>query len=580
MSDLDAFTSEVIVMAGGEPQATGGSAPAPSAQPGSRDYARELLAQSFEAYRLARRDRPREHNQPHAYSGDAAIQSSHGLMNRRVRDLVRNTAQGKRVRMAFQDLIVGTGFQTFSWPFAPEEMFQLVTELESLEQGDLGPRLQFALESDDLFEEWSSDPRQFDTEGRLSRMEMERMAVGEAVVTGNALLIRTFRKDYSIVPLSYQLIEREQLDDSQDRPASKSHNKILNGIEFDSNNRAIAYHIYLDHPHEFFGMAGSAMLGNGGITSHATGSRRVRIPAERVIDLAMWDRPSSSVGASWYDSTGQTTWDRDSYVDSEIKSAAIDAAFAFVAKLTDAEKYGSWGFADDLDDSDEHGNREFKLGQSPIAAVIGKDEELEMVRTTRPNKDAPAFLKLLDRDQAGGLGLSYYTLTGDYERTNFSSSRAAKMDEDLHIAPLQKWFGTHVALRIRREFNAIAAASGAYRTLRPSQFRQATRTYQRFDAIGNGRDLLDPFKEGEARTARLRTGISTFKSECAKRGEHWIKVLMQLAIEKKIKGLFGVELDVSKPGNGSAGQASGNDQAEEIADRVAMLLEERFDHGR
>src|SRR5690606_27784743 len=145
--------------------------------------------------------------------GDAAIQSSHGLMNRRVRDLVRNTAQGKRVRMAFQDLIVGTGFQTFAWPFAPEEMFQLVTELESIEHGDLGPRLQFALESDDLFEEWSSDPRQFDTEGRLSRMEMERMAIGEAVVTGNALLIRTFRKDYSIVPLSYQLIEREQLDD-------------------------------------------------------------------------------------------------------------------------------------------------------------------------------------------------------------------------------------------------------------------------------------------------------------------------------------------------------------------------------
>lgn len=543
--------------------------------PGSQAFAREVLSQSWEAYRLARRDRPNDNNQPHAYSGDSAIASSHSMMNRRVRDLVRNNALGKRTRQAFQDLIVGTGFQTFAWPFAPEEMFQLVTELEAIEHGDLGPRLQFALEADDLFSEWSDDPQQFDTEGRLSRMEMERMAVGEAVTTGNALLVRTFVKDYKIVPLAYQLLEREQLDESMDRPASKASNKIVNGIEFDSNNRAIAYHIYLDHPHEFFGVAGSALLGNGGITSHAIGSRRMRLPAERVIDLALWDRPSSSLGASWYDSTGQTTWDRGSYMDSEIRSAAVDAAFAFVAKLADAEKYSAFGFADGTDDNDDFDNREFKLGHSPIAAVIGKEEELNMVRSTRPNKDAPHFLKLLDRDQAAGVGLSYYTLTGDYEGTNFSSSRAAKLDEDLHMAPLKKWFATHAALRIRREFNAMAAAGGQYRSLRPSQFRGAQRTYQRFDAIGNGRDLLDPFKEGEARTARLRTGISTFKEECAKRGEHWIKVLMQLAIEKKVQGLFGVDLDFSKAGAGSSQQGqSEQEQAEMIADRLATMLGE------
>lgn len=212
----------------------------PEATPGSIDYAKEILAESFEAYKLARRDRPREVNQPHAYSGDAAIMSSHNLMNRRVRDLVRNTAQGKRVRMAFQDLVVGTGFQTFSWPFAPQEMFQIVTELEKLEEGDLGPRLQFALESDDLYEEWSSDPKQFDVEGRLSRAEMERMAIGETVTVGNALIVRCFRPNYKIVPLCYQLIEREQLDQSMDRQAGPNQNKILNGIEFHSSNEVAA----------------------------------------------------------------------------------------------------------------------------------------------------------------------------------------------------------------------------------------------------------------------------------------------------------------------------------------------------
>lgn len=553
----------------------------PSAEtktPGTKEFAREILAESFEAYRLARRDRPREHNQPHAYSGDAAIMSSHGLMNRRVRDLVRNTAQGKRVRLAFQDLVVGTGFQTFAWPFAPAEMFNLAIELQKLEEGEIGPRLQYALEADDLYEEWSSDPKQFDFEGRLSRMEMERMAVGETVTTGNAIIVRCFRKNYKTVPLCYQLIEREQLDESMDREGSERENKILNGIEFDKNNVAVAYHVCLDHPHEFFGLSGSSFLGNNGITATGVGVRRVRIPAERVIDLAAWDRPSSSVGASWYDSTGQTTWDRDNYMGSEIRSAAIDAAFAFVAKLKNGEKYGAWGFGDgDLDD-DEDGNRQFKVGQSPIAATIGTEEELQMVRSVRPNKDAPEFMKLLDRDQAGGLGLSYYTLTGDYEGTNFTSTRAAKMDEDLRIAPLKAWFATHVALPMRRDFNAFAAAAGAYQSLRPADFKANERTYQRFDAIGNGRDLLDPFKEGEARTARLRTGMSTFKEECAKQGKHWIKVLMQLAIEKKVRSMFGVEVDITKPGSGTntaSEQSANDDAADRIADRIAMLMGDR-----
>lgn len=540
-----------------------------TAEPGTQDFAKKLLAESWEAYRLARRDRPREHNQPFGYSGDAAIRSSHDLMNRRVRDLVRNTAQGKRIKMAFQDLVVGSGFQTFSWPFAPHELLQIVTELESIRDGELGPRLQFALESDDLFAEWSEDESQFDLEGRLSRSDMERMAMGEVATTGNALIVRHFRKENPIVPLCYQIVEREQLDESLDRPASDGQNKIVGGIEFDKNNRAVAYYFFNDHPHDAFAGTSGNFQGIGGISPSSLGQNRVRITADRVIDLCMWDRPSSSLGASWYDATGQTTWDRDSFMDSEIRSAALDASFAFVAKLMDAEKYSGWGFADDtVADEDSYGNRQFKVGHSPIAAVIGKDEDLEMVRSTRPNKDAPVFMKLLDRDQSGGIGLSYYTLTGDYENTSFSSTRGAKLDEDLHIKPLQKWFGTRVSLRIRREFNAMAAAAGAFKTLTPSQFLANQRTYQRFDAIGNGRDLLDPYKEGEARTARLRTGISTFKEEAAKQEKHWIRVLMQLAIEKKITSLFGVSLDFSKAG---AAQ-QGSDQSQQVAEQLALWM--------
>ncbi len=535
--------------------------------PGSREHARDILGQAWEAYRLARRDRPREHYQPHGYSGNAAIVGSHDLMHRRTRDLVRNTAQAKSVINSIVDLVVGTGVQTYSWPFAPSELFEIVTELESLQAGELGPRLTFALESDDLFEEWSSDPLQFDVEGRLSWPEMQRLLMQESSTVGNGLLVRSFLKDYKLVPLAFQIIEREQLDESQDRPATPTRNKIVGGIEFDASNRAVAYHIYLDHPHDFFGIGQSALLGAG--APLALGSRRVSVPAERVIDLASYHRPSASLGVTALDACGQTIWDRDSYMDSEIRSAALDAAFAFVAKLVDAEKSGALGFDDGEDDIDEHGNRQYKVGHSPIAATIGVDESLEMVRSTRPNKDAPAFIKLLDRDTAAAAGLSYYSATGDYESTNYTSAKGAKQDEDLHIRPQQNWFACHVALPVRKQFNAIAAANGLFQSLRPADFRQNTRTYQRFDAVGNGRDLIDPFKEGEARTTRLRTGLSTFKEECAKVGKHWIRVLMQIAVERKVADLFGVKLDFSKGGGDGGKSANDGPDAKETEDEEA-----------
>lgn len=551
-------------------------------RPGSREHARKILSQAYEAYRLARRDRPRSHNQPHGYSGDAAVIGSHDLMHRRTRDLVRNVAQAKKIQRAFTNLVVGKGFQTFSWPFLPAELLQITTELETLQAGALGPRLQFALEADDLFDQYYSEKGQFDAENRLSGPEMYRMLMSESVVVGNGLMVRVFRRDFDpekhLVPVCWQLFEREQLDESMDRPAGRGMNRIVGGIEFNDQNQAVRYYLWLDHPHDFFGVSQTSLGGAGVSTS--LGNRRVAVDASRVIDLAVYDRPSSSLGHSWFDASGQSIWDRDSYTESEMRSAAVESAFILVAKLLNGEKYGgSWGFADDTDDTDEQGNREFKVGYSPVAATIGKDEEIEMVRAQRPNRDCPPFIKIFDRDISGGVGLSYYTVTGDYEATNFSSTRAAKLDEDLDLAPIQQWFGVTVALPVRRTFNALAAAFGRYQSIRPAEFNRNQRTYQRFDVIANGRDLLDPYTEGEARTARLRTGLSTFKEECARRNQHWIRILMQRAIEKRVFELFGVDADWTKSGTGNTDQGSNqqqaDQQAEEIANRVAMLLRDR-----
>ncbi len=532
-----------------------------TARPGSRGFAQKLLAQGWtEAFRLARKDPPRDAYQPYPFSGDAAIASSHDLLHRRVRDLARNNAQAKRIVGALTDLVVGQGFQTFSWPFDPTETAIVEAEIDQLlDGGQLGPRLTFALESDDLFTEWANDEKQIDVEGRLNWTDLQRMAMGECVQVGNGFLVRSMKKDFDLVPLAYQILERDQLDTTFDRPLSDEENKIVGGVELDAHNRVVAYHFFLDHPHDLFFGTSQSMLGGAG-QAFGVGQRRARIPADRVIDLALFHRPSASLGISWFDAIGDSTFDRQSYTDSEIRSAALGAAFILVAQLMDK---GAGQFAPDLDDliADNRG-RKYQVGNSPMAQVVGPGESIEMVSSDRPNANAPAFLKVIDRDTAGGAGISYYTLTGDYASTNFSSTRAAKMDEDVHISALQQWFGHHVALPVRRDFNRAAAAVGLFKSVTPKEYFRRQRTYQRFDAIGPGRGLLDPRSETEAVVTLLRSGLSTYKEACARRNVHWMRQLIQISAERRIMKRLNVSLDFSKNSTGETEAGAVGDEVE------------------
>lgn len=507
--------------------------------PQERAIQRDIEASSQEAYRWARLDRRTQAFQPAARSGDAAIYESHDLMNRRIRDQVRNNAQAKRIVEALTDLVIGTGIQTFSSPFDPW------MDLTSLNMAELDEGLQFALESDDLFEEWFNDPTQFDVAGKLSGPDMQRLAFSECVNVGDTLILRCQRNEPGrIMPLCYQVIEREQLDISQDRPARPGQNKIVNGVELDATGREVAFHIFDAHPNDDF-------------SPFASTTTSTRVPADRVFHCYLFRRPSQSVGASWLDAIGQSSFDRDKFIGSEIATAAKAALLALIAKREHPYQ-GTLGLeTDDTSATDDYGNEEVRLGSSPIAVEVGVNESVEMIESARPTNTANNFIDILDHDIAGGGGISYYTLTGRFEKSNYTGFRGAMLMEDAHVRPLQNWFGSRQVLPIRRAFNVQAAARGLYQTVSPREFVRDLRRYQRFDAIGAGRQLLDPLKETDAATGKLRSGLTTLKIECARQGLHWIKVLRQLAVERRIAEALGVLLDFSK---GEGGKVYSSDE--------------------
>jgi lambda family phage portal protein len=493
------------------------------------------------AYRWGRLDRRTAGFNPPARSGDAAIYESDDLMSRRVRNQVANEPQLKRIRDAIEDLIVGPGVMTFADPFDP------LVDLSALTRDTLDRYLAYALEADELFEEWFSDPKQFDIAGKRSGADMQRMLVGENVERGGCLLVRmNSRAPGRMVPLCYGIFEYDQLDHTHDRPSAPGVNKVIHGVELDEFGREVAFYIYDDHPHDDF--AGGSTFGKSS-----------RVSADRVIHLAMLRRPSQSIGVNWVAACAQPSFDRDKFVGSEISTAAKNALLLLVHYAKNLKNAGNLGLLDDDDGGDACGDA-MVLGNTPVALRAPEGDKVEILECNRPTDTADSFLNILDHDTAAAAGISYYTLSGRYDSTSFSSVRAAKLDEDDHFRPLKNWFAGKVAIPVRRAFHRQAIGLGLLKSATAEDYLQNPRRYNRFDAIGPGRELLDPSSETDMATGLLRSCLTTLKAQCAKRQLHWIKVLRQIALENHVLDVLGISLDLSK---GQGGQTVGNTRSKE-----------------
>lgn len=487
-----------------------------------------------EAYRWGRIDERSQSFQPFHRSGNSAIIESNDLMGRRVRDEAINVAQVKKIIEAFQDLIIGCGMQTFADPLDAS------VSVASLKAGKFENELNHALEADEYYDEWFNDPKRFNARRKLAGPEFQRLALKECATAGSVIILECFKKNPDgEVELCYQMIERDQLDLSKDRPAGQNQNKIVNGIEFDADDVEIAFHILDAHPYDNYG-------------NYLGSSRSQRIEAERVFHLVLFGRPTDTIGVNWVHAIGQNQFDRDSFLGSELQTAARAARMLLVAKFKNI-RAGAAGLG--LDDANEaadaYGNLALKLGASPHAFAIGTDDDIELIETNRPNSNAAEFIRLLDHDTAGGAGLSSFTVTGDYSQSNFTSVRGALLAEDAHIRPLQNWFARDLAIPMRKRHQRLSILGRKLKTVSVAQYMANRRKYERFEAIGAGRELLDPSAETEAALGKLRGCLSTLKLECARRGLHWIRVLRQAAWENSVANLFGVVLDFTK-GQGSA----------------------------
>ncbi len=503
-----------------------------------------LLRSSDESYKAARVNRTNYTWQPKAHAGEDAIREAWSMMVARSRDLAINSPTAKAIANTLADLIVGAGLQSYAVPFT-SDVLSMIDEPDLLRTKILQD-LEYSLESDQLFERWGLTA---DADGENTWGELERLAMYEMVNSGNAILLEVLQPSPDReIPLCYQLIERDQLDTSHDQAGSAGVNRIQNGIEYDGRNRKLAYWIYDAHPSS---------------TYDYRAWQSTRIPASRIIHAYVRFRPSQRSGHPWAQEAHQSIRDGDWYMGAELTSAALGALLTFIHK-SPSYPYTN-GLSDAIGDSeDDYGNPIMKLGAG-LVFQGGVEDSIEVAESHRPNRDAAPFIAELRTEQAMGAGISPSRMTRDYRGHSYTSARAAHLDDDAHIKPLQRFFAAKISLPVRRQVNGMAAGMGLFASKTPREFRRDMVRLQQFEALGPGREQLDPVKETEAAISKLRAGLSNLQIENGRRQQHWVRVLLQRVIEDQVSAALGVTLDYSKGQGGERSQSENRDAADDSA---------------
>lgn len=476
-------------------------------------------------YAGARVNALNNHWQPQMFSGNRAYRESYYLLHARIRDLCRNDAIMSRAKKTLQRLVIGSGLQSYS--------------NASLLEPDSEQLINFETVADRWFERWMLDEAA--AHGEESFGQLQRTAFGDEVETGNVLWLRVINNDPErSVPLSYELIEWEQVDVSKDRDAftsrnvrGRKYNRIDNGIEYDSRGRKVAFWLYRDHPYDSRGYQGTLS------------SESVRIPAERIIHEYISPRPSQRINVSWFATIAQPNKDLDRFVANDLTSRAIQALMAVAVKSDSQNR------ATGLTDIDpDTGVKNFQLGYPHIGHLSTRDS-VEVVESKRSTGDNTPLQNLIINLHSMGIDVSLSTLVGDPSKSNLATIKAAKQDDDDAMAPIQDNLNQRVLRRIRKEHMKWAFARGLFAGtgFTARDYEMNPWRFNEFMLVPSGRADLDK-DDGEAAIDRLRSGLSTYQRECARRGLPWRRNILAMRQVNQFAADNQVMLDWTK-GQGS-----------------------------
>lgn len=321
----------------------------------------------------------------------------------------------------------------------------------------------------------------------------------------------------SNLPLALEMMEADMcpLDYRSDDPVIEA------GIARNQWGQPIAYYFHRKHP----SMGASSA------------QPPKRIPAERVLHLAIRDRLSGLRGVSHFASGITRLEDIKDYESNERLAARISSHITGYVKR---DKDMDWTPPESFDPS---ADREFELKAAAIFDQTMPGESLELLNPTRPNVALDPFVKSQMRRFSSGCTMSYSAVAHDFDGT-YSAQRQELVESTEGYRVLTEEFCDAWVRPIWEHFVDMCVATGALKV--SAGIRMETLTQA--DFRGPKMPWINPVHEVAAAKDSIRAGLSSLQESCAERGVSVLDVIEQTARVNKLAAEMGVVLD-SNPAN-------------------------------
>ena len=401
-------------------------------------------------------------------SADAELISSMRLLRSRSRQVVRDNEHAKNaVRIVANNVInTGIGMQATVATAGGKLIDRANSEIE------------------DAFEVWCM-AKSCHTAGKLHFHDIERLAM-KAIVTDGEVLIRKVKKAFGAdnsIPYALEIIEADRLIDTySSATAPGTGNAIRMGVEVDTWLRPVAYWLYPSHPGDFQ-------------WANFQPSRYVRVPAEEIIHLYLIDRWPQTRGEPWFHATLKRLNNAAGYEEAEIVAARASASVMGIITSPETPE----------PEAVEDGQRLTDLAPGTVHH-LHPGETFTGFAPNRPNAGIDPFMRHMLRAVAAGIGCSYSALTKDYSQANYSSERAAQIDDRVLWRIIQGWFIRNFRAEIHKEWLEAAVLGGA---LKIPDFYTNRKKYEAVRFKPPGWSWIDPTKEVNAYKLAVRCGFMT-----------------------------------------------------------------------
>jgi lambda family phage portal protein len=400
-------------------------------------------------------------------SADNELYLSLDVLRARSRQLCRDNSYARRARQIVVNNVIGSGIG-------------LQASITN-NRGRLVENLNEPIEN--AWRDWCCGDA-CHTGGQLHFSDIERLALAEIFESGEVFIRKHYAKfGDSKIPLSLEIIEAERVAAQYTVPSAV--NPITQGVEHDTFHRPIAYWFRSRYPNEI-------------PRESDTRETLIRVPAAEIIHLRVITRWPQTRGEPWMHTVARRLNDMDGYAEAEIVAARASASYMGFIKAPEAPN----------EDVKENGQRQISLEPGTIE-YLAPGEEFQGFTPGRPNTGIDPFMRLMLREVAAGLGVSYESLSRDYSQSNYSSSRLALLDDRDIWRHLQAWFIRSFRAPLHREWLGLAVMAGAVPGINQDAYFARRTYYEAVQFKPRGWSWVDPTKEVEAYKQAVLSGFCT-----------------------------------------------------------------------